>query len=86
MSWYDDDRLCDQRWAEPHDLPRECYECKFCYDIGIPPVKLRKGETYGTVFANDGGVCVKGFSDSNDFEQLRYVDFNGEACDEFEEA
>ena len=86
MSWCDDERKADLRWAEPPEEPRKCAECMFCIDVGIPCQHVKGKVWYESRDLGDGGVCVREYEKTGSYEDMRYVDFGEEACDGFEEA
>lgn len=86
MSWYEDERRADLRWAEPPEEPRRCAECRFCIDVGIPCQHVKGKVWYESRDLRDGGVCVRESEKTGSYEDMRYVDFGEGACDGFEEA
>lgn len=73
MSWYEDERRADLRWAEPPEEPRKCAECRFCIDAGFDA-------------RSDHAVCVVRYEQTQCYDDIHATRFGDDACDEFEEA
>lgn len=71
MSWYEDDRRSDPRWAEPPEEQPSCGCCKHAYEVD----------------QTDGGrcalLCSRWFD--GDLDTLALVDYDL-SCDEWESA